>query len=111
MDILGVCIGTSAIEAECAAVYVTHVYSVNVNWILFTVDIYSNQETLRKKWESVIQLDIINALSSLWTDIMADKPHEDELAVDKTEGFKLGEKKTIDEYQQLGVLHTFSFVT
>ena len=49
MDILGVCIGTSAIEAECAAVYVTHVYSVNVNWILFTVDIYSNQETLRKK--------------------------------------------------------------
>lgn len=33
---------------------------------------------------------------------MADKPHEDELSVDKTEGFKLGEKKTIDEYQQLG---------
>jgi len=27
---------------------------------------------------------------------------EDELAVEQTEGFKVGEKKTIDEYQQLG---------
>ena len=39
---------------------------------------------------------------------MADKPHEDELAVDKTEGFKLGEKKTIDEYQQLGMIQQLS---
>lgn len=27
---------------------------------------------------------------------------EDDLAVSKTEGFKVGEKKTIDEYQKLG---------
>ena len=27
---------------------------------------------------------------------------EDELAAEQTEGFKVGEKKTIDEYQQLG---------
>ena len=27
---------------------------------------------------------------------------DDDLAVSKTEGFKVGEKKTIDEYQKLG---------
>jgi len=32
---------------------------------------------------------------------MADHPTEDELAPEATEGFKVGEKKTIDEYQQL----------
>jgi hypothetical protein len=31
---------------------------------------------------------------------MAD--HEDDLAVAKTEGFKVGEKKTLQEYQELG---------
>jgi len=29
-------------------------------------------------------------------------PHPDELEPERTEGFKVGEKKTIDEYQQLG---------
>jgi len=29
-------------------------------------------------------------------------PHPDELEPEHTEGFKVGEKKTIDEYQQLG---------
>lgn len=33
---------------------------------------------------------------------MAD--HEDELAASKTAGFKVGEKKTLEEYQQLGGL-------
>ena len=33
---------------------------------------------------------------------MASTTNEDELAVEQTEGFKVGEKKTIDEYQQLG---------
>ena len=33
---------------------------------------------------------------------MSDKPHADELEPEHTEGFKVGEKKTIDEYQQLG---------
>lgn len=33
---------------------------------------------------------------------MAD--HED-LAANKTEGFKIGEKKTLQEYQQLGMSH------
>jgi Rho GDP-dissociation inhibitor len=33
---------------------------------------------------------------------MADHPTEDELKPEATEGFKVGEKKTIDEYQQLG---------
>jgi hypothetical protein len=33
---------------------------------------------------------------------MADHPTEDELKPEQTEGFKVGEKKTIDEYQQLG---------
>jgi hypothetical protein len=28
--------------------------------------------------------------------------HEDDLAATQTEGFKVGEKKTIDEYNQLG---------
>ena len=32
---------------------------------------------------------------------MASHP-EDELAAEQTEGFRVGEKKTIDEYQQLG---------
>lgn len=29
--------------------------------------------------------------------------HEDDLAASKTEGFKVGEKKTIEEYTQLGM--------
>jgi Rho GDP-dissociation inhibitor len=33
---------------------------------------------------------------------MSDHPTEDELKPETTEGFKVGEKKTIDEYQQLG---------
>lgn len=33
---------------------------------------------------------------------MAD--HEDDLVASKTEGFKVGEKKTIEEYQELGKL-------
>ena len=33
--------------------------------------------------------------------------HEDELAAEQTAGFKVGEKKTIDEYQNLGK-HTFA---
>jgi len=32
---------------------------------------------------------------------MSTNPHDDELAVEQTEGFKVGEKKTIDEYQKL----------
>jgi hypothetical protein len=35
---------------------------------------------------------------------MADKITEDELKVEKTEGFKVGEKKTLDEYLKLGML-------
>lgn len=34
---------------------------------------------------------------------MADH-HDDELASTATEGFKVGEKKTLDEYNQLGML-------
>lgn len=30
-------------------------------------------------------------------------PHDDELQPEQTAGFKVGEKKTIDEYQKLGV--------
>ena len=37
---------------------------------------------------------------------MAD--HED-LAANKTEGFKIGEKKTLQEYQQLGMSHDLFF--
>lgn len=29
--------------------------------------------------------------------------HEDDLAASKTAGFKVGEKKTLEEYQQLGM--------
>lgn len=35
---------------------------------------------------------------------MTDDHHDDELLPEQTEGFKVGEKKTIDEYQQLGGL-------
>ena len=35
---------------------------------------------------------------------MADKITEDELKAEKTEGFKVGEKKTLDEYMKLGML-------
>lgn len=38
--------------------------------------------------------------------------HEDDLAPSKTEGFKVGEKKTLDEYAKLGtsmVCRTSSF--
>lgn len=34
---------------------------------------------------------------------MADH-HDDELASTTTEGFKVGEKKTLDEYKELGTL-------
>ena len=30
---------------------------------------------------------------------------DDELAAEQTEGFKVGEQKTIDEYQKLGTLN------
>jgi Rho GDP-dissociation inhibitor len=33
---------------------------------------------------------------------MADR-HDDDLAPSKTEGFKVGEKKTLDEYAKLGM--------
>lgn len=33
---------------------------------------------------------------------MADKITEDELKVEKTEGFKVGEKKSLSHYMQLG---------
>lgn len=34
---------------------------------------------------------------------MATNVKDDELAVEETEGFKVGEQKTIDEYTQLGI--------
>lgn len=37
------------------------------------------------------------------TPAMAD--HADDLHAEQTEGFKVGEKKTIDEYQKLGTWH------
>jgi hypothetical protein len=36
---------------------------------------------------------------------MAEHIKDEELAVEHTEGFKVGEKKTIDEYQKLGKNH------
>jgi Rho GDP-dissociation inhibitor len=33
---------------------------------------------------------------------MAEHIKEDELQPEKTEGFKVGEKKTLDEYEKLG---------
>jgi hypothetical protein len=33
--------------------------------------------------------------------------HDDDLAAQKTEGFKVGEKKTLQEYQELGKLCAF----
>lgn len=35
---------------------------------------------------------------------MSTDHHDDELVPEQTEGFRVGEKKTIDEYQQLGEL-------
>lgn len=34
---------------------------------------------------------------------MADHHEDDDLVASKTEGFKLGEKKTIEEYTKLGI--------
>lgn len=34
-------------------------------------------------------------------------PHTEDLEPEQTEGFKVGEKKTIDEYQQLGTSSLF----
>ena len=39
--------------------------------------------------------------ANAYTIAMAD--HHDDLQAEQTEGFKVGEKKTIDEYQKLGV--------
>jgi hypothetical protein len=36
------------------------------------------------------------------TPAMASAHHDDELVPEQTEGFKVGEKKTLDEYHQLG---------
>ncbi len=36
--------------------------------------------------------------------VMSDQVHDHELQPEATEGFKVGEKKTIDEYQKLGKL-------
>lgn len=40
---------------------------------------------------------------------MADH-HDDELASTTTEGFKVGEKKTLDEYNQLGTWVELQFI-
>jgi Rho GDP-dissociation inhibitor len=40
---------------------------------------------------------------------MADH-HDDELAATTTEGFKVGEKKTLDEYNQLGMSIQSQFI-
>jgi len=45
----------------------------------------------------------LQQFSSLETAAMSGAPHPDELEVEQTEGFKLGEKKTIAEYQNLGM--------
>jgi hypothetical protein len=42
---------------------------------------------------------------------MASAGNEQELLPDQTEGFKVGEKKTIDEYHALGMLVLIYFVT
>jgi len=34
---------------------------------------------------------------------MAEQINDEELAVEQTQGFKVAEKKTIDEYQKLGM--------
>jgi hypothetical protein len=39
---------------------------------------------------------------------MSGAPHADDLHVEATQGFKVGEKKTIDEYQQLGRFQSLS---
>jgi hypothetical protein len=41
-------------------------------------------------------------ISSLHPRIPAMADHADDLHPEQTEGFKVGEKKTIDEYQKLG---------
>ncbi|KAJ9632460.1 rho GDP dissociation inhibitor [Taxawa tesnikishii (nom. ined.)] len=41
---------------------------------------------------------------------MSNVPAEDELVPEQTEGFKVGEKKTIDEYQQLGEPASLSYI-
>jgi hypothetical protein len=38
---------------------------------------------------------------------MADRPTDDDLTPEQTEGFKVGEKKTLDEYHQLGEAYFF----
>lgn len=38
-------------------------------------------------------------------------PNKDDLEPEVTEGFKVGEKKTIDEYQQLGEFNLLSLVS
>lgn len=40
---------------------------------------------------------------------MSNQPQDDELMPEQTEGFKIGEKKTIDEYKQLGEGVSFLF--
>lgn len=37
--------------------------------------------------------------------------HDQELLPEQTEGFKVGQKRTIDEYHKMGTFSTFPFVT
>ena len=38
-------------------------------------------------------------------------PNPEDLEVEQTEGFKVGEKKTIDEYQKLGMPQNISLLS
>jgi len=59
-----------------------------------------------------LSLHVLHVGPSLEAEKMASADHvtEDELKPEETEGFKVGEKKTIEEYHKLGMYHATSLI-
>jgi len=68
------------------------------------VDALVPLEARRQRKQNVKLSELITILTEHFiSHEMATNVKDDELAVDETEGFKVGEQKTIDEYTQLGI--------
>ena len=65
---------------------------------------YSNSTPPQSNQPQTLQSSKHNNFSSSWVHIDKVKmsSHDDDLVAHKTEGYKVGEKKTVEEYAKLG---------
>ena len=67
-----------------------------------TAQLRLNTAATTKHEHCVVLIGQNHLISSTTSSANMSAPNKDDLEPEATEGFKVGEKKTIDEYQQLG---------